>query len=180
MGERAERNIDLFYAVIAGLGSTLGVEFFVLLDYATVLAGPAVVLSLVLSGLLNMLIMLNYAELSSSISRVGAEYTFTKAAFGGFICFLSGWLRWLSSIFTTTLSAMGLAWMVQLFFPGLNAPLVAVAVIALFTVVSVKGGRRVDLITIASFIAVFGVLSAVGAVHGLRLENHHPFTPRSF
>ncbi|MCW4027627.1 MAG: amino acid permease, partial [Candidatus Bathyarchaeota archaeon] len=82
--EEPERRIGLFYGIIVGLGATLGIEFFVLLDYATELAGSGVVISLILAGLLNLLIMLNYAELSSSISMVGAEYTFTKAAFGGF------------------------------------------------------------------------------------------------
>ena len=176
--EETQRSIGLFYGVIAGLGSTLGIEFFVLLDYATELAGPGIVISLVLAGLLNLLIMLNYSELSSSISMVGAEYTFTKAAFGGFICFLSGGLRWLSSIFTTTLSAMGLAELVQDFFPQVNSSLVAIVLIVVFTLVSVKGGRTVDLTTVLSFVLVFVVLGALSAMHGLNFENFEPLMPK--
>jgi APA family basic amino acid/polyamine antiporter len=172
--EETERRIGLFYGVIAGLGSTLGIEFFVLLDYATELAGPGIVISLVLAGLLNLLIMFNYAELSSSISMVGAEYTFTKAAFGGFICFLSGGLRWLSSVFTTTLSAMGLAELVHLFLPQLDASLVAVVLIAVFAVISVKGGRTVDLMTVLSFVLVFVLLGVLSVIHGLNFGNFEP------
>ncbi|MDH5688593.1 MAG: APC family permease [Candidatus Bathyarchaeota archaeon] len=178
--EENSRKLDLFYGVIAGLGGTLGVEFFVLLDHATRLAGPAIVLSLMLSGLVNLLVMFNYAELGSSISRVGAEYTFTKAAFGGLISFLSGWLRWLSTIFTTALSAMGFAQMVQLFLPWVNQSSVAVVVIALFTMVSIKGGRKVDVITVVSFVAVFSALGIIGMIHGLHLENLEPFMPNGF
>ena len=178
--EGKKRELGIFYAIITGLGSTLGIEFFVLLDYATKLAGPAVVLSLIISGLINLLIMFNYAELSSSISRIGAEYTFTKAAFGGFICFFSGYLRWLSSIFTTTLSAMGLARVVCFFFPYINPSLFAVVVIALFTALSVKGGRIVDLATVISFIIAFVVLSVAGCFRGLNLDNFQPFMPNGF
>ena len=176
--EVTERRIGLFYGIITGLGSTLGIEFFVLLDYAVELAGPGIVISLVLAGLINLLIMFNYAELSSSISMVGAEYTFTKAAFGGFICFLSGGLRWLSSIFTTTLSAMGLAILVQSFFPQLNSSLVAVVLIAVFTVISIKGGRTVDLTTVLSFVLVFVVLGALSVMHGLDFGNFEPLVTR--
>ena len=179
-GEETERRIGLFYGVIAGLGSTLGIEFLVLLDYAVELAGPGVVISLILAGLINLLIMLNYAELSSSISMVGAEYTFTKAAFGGFICFLSGGLRWLSSVFTTTLSAMGLAELVQDFLPQLDPSLVAVALIMIFTVISVKGGRTVDLTTVVSFALVFVVLGALSAIQGLNFGNFQPLMPKGF
>jgi APA family basic amino acid/polyamine antiporter len=175
-----KRELGVFYAIVSGLGATLGIEFFVLLDYATQLAGPAVVISLVISGLINLMIMLNYAELSSSISRVGAEYTFTKAAFGGFVCFLSGWLRWLSSIFTTTLSAMGLALVVCRFIPQINPSVFAVAVIALFTVISVKGGKIVDLATVLSFIIVFLVIGVVSSTHGFSFANFQPLMPNGF
>jgi APA family basic amino acid/polyamine antiporter len=178
--EENSRQLDLFYGVIAGLGATLGIEFFVLLDHATQLAGPAIVLSLMLSGLINLLIMFNYAELASSISKVGAEYTFTKAAFGGLISFLSGWLRWLSTIFTTTLAAMGFAQMVQLFLPWMNQSLVAVVVIALFTMVSVKGGTKVDVITVVSFVAVFSALAILSVIRGLDFANLEPFMPNGF
>ena len=73
--EKDRRKIGLFFGIIASLGATLGIEFFVLMDYATYLAGPAIVVSLIISGLINLLIMFNYAELSSCISRVGAEYS---------------------------------------------------------------------------------------------------------
>ena len=176
--EETERRIGLFYGVIAGLGSTLGIEFLVLLDYAVELSGPGIVISLALAGLINLLIMFNYAELSSSISMVGAEYTFTKAAFGGFICFLSGGLRWLSSVFTTTLAAMGLAELIQYFLPQVNPSLVAVVLILVFTVISVKGGRTVDLMTVLSFALVFVVLGVLSVIQGLDFGNFEPLMPK--
>ncbi|GAG86788.1 unnamed protein product, partial [marine sediment metagenome] len=89
-----KRELGLFYGVIAGLGGGIGIEFYVLLQYSTFLAGPAVVLSLFISGILTILTMFSYSELGAAISRFGGEYTFAKVAFGGFIAFLAGWIRW--------------------------------------------------------------------------------------
>ncbi|MFQ6094743.1 MAG: APC family permease [Candidatus Bathyarchaeia archaeon] len=178
--QETKRELGLFYGVITGLGSAFGIEFFVLLEYSVQLAGPAIVLSLFLCGLINLLTMFNYSELGSSISRVGAEYTFTKVAFGGFISFLTGWLRWLSSVLTATLSAMGFAQIVQYFLPSVNTSLIAVLVIVLFTLVSVKGGKTVNLITVVMFIAVFAILNVFGIIRGLNLENFHPFAPKGY
>jgi APA family basic amino acid/polyamine antiporter len=172
--------MGLFHSIITSLGATIGIEFFVLLDYAADLAGPAVILSLVFSGIINLLIMLNYVELSSSICRVGAEYTFTKVAFGGFICFLSGWLRWLSSVFTTTLSAIGLAQVVNFYVPKLSMPLVAVVLISIFAVISIKGRKFANLVTVVLFITVFVVLSILGGIRGLDLGIFIPFMPKGF
>jgi len=177
---KAEKKLGLFYGVIIGLGSAFGIEFFVLIEYAIQLAGPAIVVSLLLCGILNLLTMFNYSELSSSIPRIGAEYTFTKAAFGGFVSFLTGWLRWLSSVLTTTLSAVGFAQIVQYLIPSANTSLVAVLVIALFTAVSIKGGKIVDLITVLTFVSVFALLDLFGVVHGLNLGNFQPFMPNGY
>ncbi len=98
MRTKSAREVGLFYGAIAGMSGAFGIEFFTLLGHATVLAGPAVILSLLLCGILNMLTMFTYCELGTSISRLGSEYTFTKASFGGFISFLTGWLRWVKII----------------------------------------------------------------------------------
>jgi APA family basic amino acid/polyamine antiporter len=180
-GVKQKRKIGFFYGIITGLGATLGIEFLVLIDYATQLAGPSIIFSLILSGLINLIIMFNYAELSSCISKVGAEYTFTKVAFGGLICFLSGWLRWLSSIFTTTLSALGLAFAIKRFLPiDINEALIAVILIAVFTLLSIKGGRFIDLVTVLSFIIIFLIIGLQSVNYGLDFGNFSPFMPNGF
>jgi APA family basic amino acid/polyamine antiporter len=179
--ETKKHEYGLFHSIIACLGSTFGIEFFMLLGYSIQLAGPAIVISLILGGIINLIIMLNYAELSSSISKIGAEYTFVKAAFGGYMSFLSGWLRWLSSIFTSTLSAMGLAIVINnYFFPYLSEMSIAVVLIAIFTIVNIKGGRKADLTTVLSFIIVFSILIIVSVTYGFNISNFQPFFSQGY
>ena len=102
-----KREIGLVGAIFMGISGAMGFEIFVLMDYAYFhLAGPSIVLALLLGGLINLLIMLSYCELSAAIPEVGGEYTYIKTAFGGFVSFMSGCLRWLASIFGAALAAL--------------------------------------------------------------------------
>ncbi|NIM45909.1 MAG: amino acid permease, partial [Nitrososphaeria archaeon] len=49
-----------------------------------------------------------------------------------------------------------------------------------FAVISVKGGRTVDLMTVLSFVLVFVLLGVVSAIHGLNFGNFDPFMPAGF
>jgi len=104
---KMKRELGLFSAVMMGLSGSIGFEIFVLMDYAYFgLAGSSLVLALLLGGLINLLIMFSYCELSAAIPEVGGEYTYTKAAYGGFVAFASGCLRWLASVFGAALAAL--------------------------------------------------------------------------
>jgi len=123
-----------------------------------------------------MLTMFTYCELGTSISRLGSEYTFTKAAFGGFISFLTGWLRWVACIFTVALSAIAFGQMVNYFLP-VNTQLVAIFIIILFTVLNIRGIRQLDLVVIAVFVSVFAIFDTASILQGLTAKSFEPFMP---
>lgn len=54
-------------------------------------AGPAVVLSFVISGLACTFAALSYAELASSIGGCGSAYAYEYVTFGELIAWLIGW-----------------------------------------------------------------------------------------
>lgn len=181
---KAPRELGLFQAVIIGLGGAIGIEIFVLLNYATYLAGSTIVLVLFVCGIINLLTMLSFCELGAAIPEVGGEYSYAKAAFGGFLAFLTGWLRWISNVFGAALAALGFAYHFLYFVPtniipvdeSLLVALVAVAIIAVLTVLSVRGTRQMGAIIVIVFIAVFLVFIAAGILHGLELKLSYPTT----
>jgi APA family basic amino acid/polyamine antiporter len=67
-----------------------------------------------------------------------------------------------------------------LFLPQVNPSLVAVLAISVFTVISIKGGKRVDLAAILSFILVFAIIGIVSTTQGLDFSNFQPFMPNGF
>ncbi|MEA2090623.1 MAG: amino acid permease [Thermoproteota archaeon] len=173
-----KRELGLFSAVIIGLSGAIGFEVFVLLDYAYLrLAGPGMVLALLLGGLINLLIMLSYCELSAAIPEVGGEYTYTKAAYGGFVAFMSGCLRWLASVFGAALAALTFTQQLSYLFSKVvpavegvisaQTPLIAMIVVVILAALEVRGVKKVGAIIVTAFLALFAVFVASGFWHGL-------------
>ncbi|MCE9652599.1 MAG: amino acid permease [Nitrosarchaeum sp.] len=89
-----KRNIGTFGAASVGIANIIGAGIFVLSGVASGIAGPAVILSFGIAGLIAMLTALSAAELSSFITDTGASYVYTKKAFGRFWSFLVGWFKY--------------------------------------------------------------------------------------
>ena len=173
-----KRELGLFAAVMMGLSGAIGFEIFVLMDYAYFsLAGSGMVLALLLGGLVNLLIMFSYCELSAAIPEVGGEYTYTKAAYGGLVAFISGCLRWLASVFGAALAALTFARQLSYLFlkalPALQGivsaqmPLIAIVVIIILAALDVKGVKKVGPLIVTIFLAIFAIFLAGGLWHGL-------------
>lgn len=126
--------------------------------------------------MLSVLTMFSYCELGTSISGVGPEYTLTKVAFGGFVSFLTGQLRWVACIFTISLVAIGFAQMVQYFIP-VNMQLVAALVTVLFTLTTLWGIKEIDMMIVAVFTAIFLTFDFASLPYGLRIESVQSFIP---
>ncbi len=183
------RGFGLFDAVMMGLSGAIGFEIFVLTDYAYFdLAGPGIVSALLLGGLINLLIMFSYCELSATIPKVGGEYTYTKAAYGGIVAFMSGCLRWLASIFTAALAAWTFASQlsyffhvvaptVQVFYPA-QIPLIAVVASIILATLNIKGLRTVTPLVVILFLSIFAIFIASalwrGATHTQILPHPPP------
>lgn len=94
--------VGFFGATAISIGGIVGSGIFFILGLATGDAGPAVILSLVLAGLIAALTSLSFASLGSKIQKEGGEYQFVFLAFGPKIGFLGG-VVW---IFSTAVAAV--------------------------------------------------------------------------
>ena len=142
---KEKRKLGLFQAVMIGLGGAIGIEIFVLFNYATYLAKSTIVFALLICGIINLLTMLSFCELGAAIPEVGGEYSYAKAALGGFLAFLTGWLRWVANAFGAALAALGFAYNILYFVPvdmPLLTPLIASVIIIILTVLSIRGMKQ--------------------------------------
>ncbi|MDH5449403.1 MAG: amino acid permease [Candidatus Bathyarchaeota archaeon] len=174
-----KRKVGLFQAVMIGLGGAIGIEIFVLLNYATYLAGSTIVFALLVCGVINLLTMLSFSELGAAIPEVGGEYSYAKAALGGFLAFLTGWFRWISNVFGAALAALGFAYNILFFIQvdiPLLTPLIASIIIIVITVLSVRGVGQIGPVIVIAFIAFFILLIVGGFLHGLEFSFSYPST----
>jgi len=78
--------------VALGIGAIIGTGIFVLTGVAAAqYAGPALILSFVVSGIAAGLAALTYAELAAMIPVAGSAYTYTYTALGEFAAWVVGW-----------------------------------------------------------------------------------------
>lgn len=92
-GERTlKRTLGVSALTLLGVGAVIGTGIFVLTGQAAGRhAGPAVVVSMILAGVVSALAALCYSEFASSVPISGSAYTYSYATLGEFVAWVIGW-----------------------------------------------------------------------------------------
>ncbi|MDX1631487.1 MAG: amino acid permease [Thermoanaerobaculia bacterium] len=106
---RAElsRDLSLFDITMIGVGAMIGAGIFVLTGEAAGVAGPALIVSFALNGLVTLLTAMVYAELGSAIPEAGGGYHWIQEGLPGANAFLAGWMSWFAHAVAGALYALG-------------------------------------------------------------------------
>ena len=112
-----ERTMGLLGATTLGIGALMGAGIYVLIGLAAGHAGPAIWLSYLVCGLLSLLSVLVFGELSRRMPITGGGYAFVYNSLGSFWGFLTGWLLAVGSIFACAMYAIGFAYYFSSLFP---------------------------------------------------------------
>ncbi len=103
-----KRSLGAFDLTMLGIGSVIGAGIFVLTGQAAAQhAGPAIVLSYVLGGIVCALAALCYAELAAMIPVSGSAYTYTYATLGEFFAWLIAWDLIIEYLFAASTVSVG-------------------------------------------------------------------------
>jgi APA family basic amino acid/polyamine antiporter len=103
-----KRTLSATSLTTLGIGSIVGAGIFVLTGQAAAqYAGPAIVLSFIISGVACVLAGLCYAELASMIPISGSAYTYAYATLGEFFAWIIGWDLILQYLFAASTVAVG-------------------------------------------------------------------------
>jgi APA family basic amino acid/polyamine antiporter len=91
-GVPLKRSLSALTLVSLGIGDIIGAGIFVLTGHASAAyAGPAIVLSFVLSGFACACAGLCYAEMASTVPIAGSAYTYAYATVGELMAWIIGW-----------------------------------------------------------------------------------------
>lgn len=119
------RTLGALNLTTLGIGAIVGAGIFVLTGQAAAqYAGPAIVLSFIVSGLGCAFAGLCYAEFASMIPIAGSAYTYAYATLGEFFAWIIGWDLILEYLFGASTVAVGWSGYVVSFFKdfGINIP----------------------------------------------------------
>ena len=194
------------HLVALGVGAVVGTGIFVLTGQAAAAnAGPAIVISMVIAGLVSTLAALCYSEFATTVPIAGSAYTYAYAGLGEFIAWIIGWdlileyalgaatvaVGWSGNL-VTLLQQLGLSFPAAVSAaPGtvirlangdtvtavFNLPAVIITIIVTaLLVIGIKESANVNNVIVVIKVAVVLMVIAAGALFFTR-DHFVPFVP---
>lgn len=174
-----KRTLNLLDATSVGIGAIIGAGIFVVLGIAIGYAGPAIIISIIISGIVASFTAFSFAELGSAIPKEGGAYEFAFELISPFAGFLVGSLYLFAQIVAGAAISLGFASYFVAIFP--TVPIKTVAVIAALTltvlnVVGIKQSATVNNILVMIKIAIlcFFIVFGIFQIHP---QNFSEFSP---
>ena len=150
--EHLVRSLGFVDIMMIGIAGLVGGAIFVLTGPAIGLAGASVIIAFIINGIITLFTAMGYAELGSAIPEAGGGYLWVRQGLPRPNAFISGWMAWFAHIVAGSLYAVGFGSFLFSLLKMLNVlgdhplfgifpvdKLIAVASIAAFTYVNVKG-----------------------------------------
>ncbi|WP_394556646.1 amino acid permease [Priestia aryabhattai] len=200
-GVKLKKDLGAFDLTMLGIGAIIGTGIFVLTGVAAAEhAGPALVISFIMSGLACVFAALCYAEFASTVPVSGSAYTYSYATFGELIAWILGWDLILEYGLASSAVASGWSGYFQgllagfgIHFPkaltsaynpanGTYVDIPAIMIVFLITLLltqGVKKSSRFNAIMVIIKLAVVLLFIVVGVSY-VKPENWTPFMPFGF
>ena len=193
------RSLGAFQLTMLGIGAVICTGIFVLTAEAAQKAGPGMMLSFVIAGVVCAVAALCYAEMASMVPVSGSAYTYSYAVMGELVAWMVGWALILE--YAVAAGAVSVGWsgyVVGLLeasfgleipdaltlgpFDGgvINLPAMAIAgLVTWLLVIGTKESATVNAILVAIKVAAL-TLFIVLAVPVMNMEQFTPFMPLGF
>jgi gamma-aminobutyrate permease len=186
------RSLRPRHVAMITIGGIIGAGLFVGSSVAISAAGPAIIISYALTGLLVLLIMRMLGEMAVDMPQVRSFTEFTRSALGNWAGFSVGWLYWYFWVVVIPLEAIAGAVIIHKWLPLLPVWEIGTVLMLLMTCVNLMSARAygefefwfssIKVAAILSFIIVVGAhalgyRSATGATFAT-LVDHGGFAPK--
>jgi len=175
-----KRTLGLFDAASISIDAIIGAGIFVVTGIVAGLAGPGVIISIILAGIIASFTALSFAQLSAYMPKEGGGYEFTYRLLSPFAGFISGWMWVFSNIFIGAAVSIGFAQYLSALVPYLPVNVAAAAICLTFTIINYVGVRQSAIINDALVVAKIAILLFFIAfgLSFVQLSNFTPFMPK--
>ena len=197
-GERLHRTLGWPHLVALGVGAIVGTGILTLIGVGADRAGPGVILSFAVAGLICAAAALAYAEMATMIPAAGSAYTYSYAVLGEIIAWAVGWSLILEYSLVVATVAVGWSGYATGFMAGLGLPLpaaltagpalggivnlpaiVIIAAVAGLLLVGTRESATINAVLVVVKLVALALFVAVAAPR-FDAANLHPFMPFGF
>lgn len=177
--ERLRPQLGMFDAVSTGLAAILGAGIFAVIAPAAGIAGPALLVSLIIASFVAFCNALSSTQLAAVFPRSGGTYEFGRRMLGSWWGFAAGWMFLTANTVGPGVTALAFGGYVQAVWGAVPAREAAVAAALVMMMLNAAGIRRsvrvTDIIVVLSILSLLSVV--VLGLPGTHLSNLTPFAP---
>lgn len=197
-GRRLVPTLGWPHLMALGIGAIVGTGIYTLIGVGANLAGPAVLLSFIVAGVVCACAALAYAEMATMMPAAGSAYTYSYAVLGEGIAWIVGWSLILEYSLVVSAVAVGWSGSVVEFLGGLgvhlpqaiavgphaggvvNLPAVLITfAVASLLVVGTKESATLNAVLVVVKVVALAVFVAIALPH-FESANLQPFMPYGF
>lgn len=173
--EKNQKGLSALHLAMMALGTVIGGSFFIGSVVAIRAAGPAVIISYILGGILVYFILFALSEMTVADPAAGSFRTFSAKAYGPGMGFVVGWVYWTGLVLAMSSEAIAVSILLRTWVPGISLPVMGSVAIVIITLLNLLGADKlsklesglaaVKLLAIAGFI-IFGIMLIFGLAIG--------------
>jgi APA family basic amino acid/polyamine antiporter len=174
-----KRTLNLLDATSVGIGAIIGAGIFVVLGIAIGYAGPAIIISIILAGIVASFTAFSFAELGSAIPKEGGAYTYAFELISPFAAFVVGFFLLFAQIVAGAAISLGFASYFVAVFPAFPIKMVAVTVALALTglnLVGIKQSATVNNVLVIVKVAILSLFIGFG-IFQVHTQNFVQFSP---
>ncbi len=174
--EKTHKGLSPWQLTMMALGTVIGGSFFLGSSVAIEAAGPAIIISYILGGILVYIILFALSEMTVANPDSGSFRTFATLAFGPGAGFTVGWVYWTGMVLAMSSEATAVSILIREWVPKVSISVLGSSIIIGVTLLNLLGADKlskiesslaaVKLFAIVSFI-ILAVLLIIGLMPGI-------------
>ena len=182
MPTKLKKDLGLLGVFCVSSGAMISSGLFILPGLAFMLAGPGMIISYLLAGLMTLPAMLSQAELATAMPKAGGTYFFIDRTFGPAFGTLGGISNWFSISLKSAFALIGIGEFAILINPNIteiHVKLIAIACCILFVLINIRGighAGKAQVVMVLGLIGVLILYIVAGLPH-VEMANFTPLIP---
>lgn len=157
--EEKHQGLSAGHLTMMALGSVIGGSFFLGTAVAINAAGPSVIISYILGGVLIYFILYALSEMTVANPHSGSFRTFAAHYFGPGAGFVVGWVYWIGMILSMSSEAAAVSILIRNWLPNISISLMGSSIIISVTLLNLLGARMIS--KVASSLSAVKLLAIV-------------------
>ncbi|MGG3560042.1 amino acid permease [Neobacillus rhizosphaerae] len=170
--EKSSKGLSAWQLTMMALGSVIGGSFFLGSSIAIHAAGPSILLSYIIAGVLVFFILYALSEMTVGNPTVGSFSTYAAQELGEGTGFVVGWLYWTGIVLSMSSEATAISILFQEWYPNVSIAILGSAILIGVTLLNLLGADKLGklesgLSAVKIFAIIFFILTAIVLIFGI-------------